>query len=118
MQTARLQATGKPVSLTANFMTWNLIRIMPAAPPSAQRPDDHSRVIVVLNQAYNRYWHSPDCELAPDARGNMVASCNAIVHRALDLEFYDPVSALGARVSGAAWPGWVCAMIALLTFGT
>jgi hypothetical protein len=118
VQTARLQATGKPVSLTANFMTWKLIRIMPAAPPSAQRPDDHSRVVVVLNQAYNRYWHSPDCELAPDARGNMVASCNAIVHRALDLEFYDPVSALGARVSVAAWPGWVCAMIALLTFGT
>lgn len=118
VQTARVGETGEPLPLAAGFVTWNHIRIS-SAQPRAERANDRSRVVVVLNQAYHKFWHSPDCDLAPAARGNMVATCDsrAIARRPLDLEFHDPVSALGARVSLAAWPTLLGALLALLTFG-
>jgi hypothetical protein len=119
VQAARDQTTDEPEVLTAKFMTWDNIRIRSASPP-VDRTNEPSRVDVVLNQAYNKHWHSTDCNIAADAHGNMVASCDrgAILRHPLDLEFYDPVSALGARVSIEAWSGWLTAVLALLIFGS
>jgi hypothetical protein len=89
--------------LEAGFMTWNRIRILasPAAAAVVDAEDRDPMVHIMLNQAYNARWSSPDCTLARGDRGNLVANCPArdIQARPVDLVFFDPVSELGMRVS-------------------
>jgi len=103
-------------SVMARFTDWNHIRLSSMSP--TLRTDAGSRVSIVLNQAYHRYWKSDECALAPAASGNLVATCDvaALARHPLDLRFHDALSALGARVSLAAWPVWLGSMILGGTF--
>jgi hypothetical protein len=115
VQKALGQRAGEPEPVTAEFVTWDHIRIATVAPLAG--PGAGSRIRISLNQAWHRFWRSSDCDVAPDARGNLVATCDrgVLMRGPLDLEFHDPISALGARVSIGAWSAWITAMLALLT---
>jgi hypothetical protein len=116
VQAARVTPSDTPANATAQFADWNHIRIASAfgASPGAAG----ARASIVLNQAYHRRWSSNACTIASSAHGNMVATCDvaALARHPLELRFHDPVSALGARVSLAAWPAWLGTMLALLSF--
>jgi len=98
-----------PPTLQANFITWNHIRIdpLPASPARG------GTVRITLNQAFNRGWTSPTCQI--DNRNDaLVAQCpSSALARPVDLTFFDPVSALGARVSVAAWCSLPISLLAL-----
>jgi hypothetical protein len=117
VQSIRMARAGTPASVTAQFSDWNHIRISSCSP--AQATADGAHEVIVLNQAYHRLWRSDECAIASTARGNMVATCDvaALARHPLELRFHDPMSALGARVSLAAWPAWLGTMLALLTLG-
>jgi hypothetical protein len=115
VQAAQSRSTGAPQPVTATFLAWNRIRVRAAASfPAVVRHDE--RTDIVLNQAYHRLWRSPSCDLAADRRGNMVVSCDRaeLLRHPIDLEFYDPLSVRGARVSLAAWSVWFGAMLTFL----
>lgn len=95
-------ATHAPVPLRAGFVTWNRIRVEmtnPALVAAATSAD--STLQITFNQAYHSGWSSPDCELTRGERGTLLASCPSHVlrERPVDMVFFDPVSALGMRVS-------------------
>jgi hypothetical protein len=92
------------VPTDAGFLTWNHIRIPPAAPASFRVHavvQSDAMLHIVLNQAYHAGWSSPSCHLTRGERGNLVANCPAAdaQDQAIDLVFFDPVSDLGTRVS-------------------
>jgi hypothetical protein len=105
VKNARIDAADRSfnVPLDAGFLTWNHIRILPS--PSVLPVDDgayHDPMVrIVLNQAYHTRWSSPNCVLTRGNQGNLVANCPAKDVQAgpVDLEFFDPVSDLGMRVS-------------------
>ena len=113
----RAAADSSPLSLQAGFVTWNRIRIesqgpksappgtpgTPAAPtvdPPNTRGGD-SLLQITLNQAYHAGWSSPDCALTRGDRDTLRVSCpnRVLQEKPVDLVFFDPVSALGMRVS-------------------
>jgi len=109
-----------PTALEAGFVTWNRIRIH--APPLAAGSFANAAdpfVHITLNQAYHTGWSSQDCELTRADQGNLVANCPQLTLQAkpVDLVFFDPVSALGARVSLRAVPLTTGAMLALGLMG-
>jgi hypothetical protein len=100
----------------AGFVTWNRIRIEIPSPAAASSADDaDSWLHITLNQAYHSGWSSPDCELTRGDQGNLIANCrrDAVLAKAADLVFFDPVSNLGMRVSLYAVMGVVGATLAL-----
>jgi hypothetical protein len=88
-----LKESNAPV--TAGFITWNRIRILNAQ--NAARGGNRIAHIV-LNQAFNTGWSTPDCQLTRGEKGNLIANC-PMETRSVDLVFSDPVSELGARTS-------------------
>jgi hypothetical protein len=114
-----------PPALAAGWITWNRLRIEPAAvspqalqaplPAAAASGKDAGRLLhITLNQAYHTGWSSPDCQLTRGEQGNLVANCpNTVQSKPVDLVFFDPVSALGMRVSLRAGVGLAGAALAL-----
>jgi hypothetical protein len=117
VQSISVDAPRRPPALTAQFADWNHIRIDAASPAYG---DYRSRVIIVFNQAYHRFWTSSDCSVLPASSGNMVAICDAaaLARHPLEIRFDDAESALGARVSLATWAAWLGAMLALFLFSS
>ena len=114
IESAHVQGVDTPLAMTARFMTWNRIRIEPTAPLSLSA-DVSSPVRIVLDQAYHELWGSDDCELSASGSGNLVARCPASALRRgpMELQFHDPVSELGARISIVAWITWLLVMAIL-----
>jgi len=105
-----------PSFLQARFMTWNRIRItadrsLPTTVGSGDEP-----AAIVLNQSYHRYWQSRSCRTGMSPQGNLALSCSAtrLAHEAVELDFHDPISDLGAKVSATAWRVWLSVMAGLL----
>jgi hypothetical protein len=88
-----------PPTLQASFITWNHIRVTPLP----QTGTAIAEFRITFNQAFNRGWTSPMCEI-DNRQDNLTARCPAsALAGPIELTFFDPVSALGARVSVAAW---------------
>jgi len=113
VQAAHSRSSGVPQQVTAAFLSWNRIRVTAAASGPAANGSD-TRVDILLNQAYNRLWRSRSCDTSADRRGDMLVSCDRaeLSRHPIDLEFSDPLSTRGARMSLAAWSIWLSAMLA------
>jgi hypothetical protein len=100
---------GEPFPQTAfraEFLGWSRIVLTPAVWLPA------GRWRVELNQAHHRLWHASRGTVLAGDTGNLVLDWSGGAgDSAVALEFRDDASALGARVSLAAWP----ALLALLT---
>ena len=104
---------GIPVSAgpRADFLTWNRIRIAQwPRPPETEMAS--GAVEIVLNQSYDRHWRADGGDIVGSPSGNLVLRCNSSrLHRApVEVTFADPVSTIGAEVSGRSWTAWMGAM--------
>jgi len=86
-------------TVTAQFLTWNRIRIFGTAASAADR------VQITLNQAYHRGWQAIGCDITQGSQNNLVLSCPAVLFAdgAVEVSFHDALSATGARVSQIGW---------------
>ena len=124
VKTAQLVTPGGTfdVPLDAGFLTWNHIRILPsaAALPMDEMSHPVSMLHIELNQAFHTQWKSSDCVMKRGDKGNLVADCpiDRVQAEALDLTFFDPVSALGTQVSlrTAAALGFAIPLLGLVSF--
>jgi hypothetical protein len=117
---ALVQATmlnGIPMSdgPRANFLTWNRIRIAQwqrSPDTGLESGSGSSPVEMVFNQSYDRHWRADGGEVLGSHSGNLVVRCDlARLRRGpMELSFTDPVSSLGAVVSGRSWTAWMAAM--------
>jgi hypothetical protein len=95
----------------ARFMSWNRIRIE-LGPESPAAP-----FTVVLNQAYNAHWSSPQCTVRMEGKVFLAARCTAA--REIELVFDDQLSTRAVQVSLMSWRIWsvlfvLCALIGCL----
>jgi hypothetical protein len=109
---------GDALRLRGEFVSWSRIRLVPVAEqPIGATGDRHAIVRVVLNQAYHPLWSvGSGASLEPGEQGNLTVSCSLdrLIRAPLELEFRDPVSDAGARVSAAAGLGLAIAGAVLL----
>jgi hypothetical protein len=97
--------TTPPPLVRADFLSWDRIQIAPLAGSEPVDPSTlRGTVSLTFNQAFHRNWTSNSCAILEGSRGNLTARCptTALVHR-IELNFFDPISAMGARVSCMAW---------------
>ncbi len=109
---------GDAARLRGEFLTWNRIRILAeVSAPLCSPPDCRAIVQVVLNQAYHPLWSvGAGASLLSGEQGNLTILCSLdrLQRGPLELEFRDPVSDAGARVSAVAWRFFAAACLALL----
>ena len=103
-----------PPLIRADFLSWDRIQVAPL--PGAEPVDPAAlkgTARLTFNQAFHRNWTSDICHISEGPRGNLTAECpTSTLTRPVELTFFDPVSALGARVSAIAWAA--CAIGVLL----
>jgi hypothetical protein len=99
--------------IEAQFGAWSRIRLTmdctrSDAGDSCTTPF-HDRTEVTLGQAYHTGWHAAGCQTRPGTQGQLIVSCPASRMREgpVDLNFDDPISDAGARVSMASWRVWL-----------
>jgi hypothetical protein len=83
----------------AEFVSWNHIRVTGIGPKS------NGAVQVTLNQAYNSFWRAEGCEVQRGPQNNLVLSCPSerLNDSAINLVFYNGISASAARISQVSW---------------
>jgi hypothetical protein len=98
----------------AVFTRWSEIRLR-GTPVDMRDVVTPRRVQWTLNQAYHRQWTMPGCSTARSSTGNLIVQCPAEFLPNLPLlTFHDPLSALAASVSVAAWGLWLVGVVACL----
>jgi hypothetical protein len=121
---AALRGRSSPLEdaeVRGGFVTWSRIRlrlVSPATPSGPASPD--GEIEILLNQAYHRFWSSPDGEVVRGSGNRIAFRCAESRLRAgpVELAFHDPVSARGKRVSSYAWGVWGALLAAAaLLFG-
>jgi len=97
----------------ARFGAWSRIRLTmdctrSDAGDSCATPVP-DRTEVTLGQAYHTGWHAAGCQTRSGTQGQLIVSCPASRMREgpIDLNFDDPISDAGARVSMASWRVWL-----------
>lgn len=109
--------TRSPPLIRADFLSWDRIQV---APLSGAEPVDPATLEgtarLTFNQAFHRNWTSNSCHISEGPRGNLTAECpTSTLTHPIELTFFDPVSALGARVSGFAWAAFpICVFLLVM----
>jgi hypothetical protein len=111
-----------PPAVTARFQSWSRLQLQLADPPRAPAGNEAAGLLhIVLNQAYHPLWRARSCQVSRGAQGNLVLDCpyQSLIHGPLWVDFHDPISARGAKVSRRAWVCWLIAValtLSLLAF--
>jgi hypothetical protein len=108
-----------PLIAHAGFASWSHIRLTVDCPLSgndASCATPFGRMQVVLRQAYHPLWKAPGCDTYAGMRGNLIVDCPASrAHEgAIELDFRDATSNLGARTSMASWKFWLSSTASMM----